>query len=249
MKENWIQSFIKSAGAILLVAALARFVIASGNSPVLPLSEPMLGIPLRFAALTVGGIELTVALICLFGKKIHFQTGWLAWLATNYVVFWIGLFWMHCHPQATCIGSLTDPLRLSRGMTGFAIQLLPLGLLFGSYAALFQLWFANRGQTERRVAQKVAARPGTDGVGPAVLVRFLKISCISCGGHIEFPTNLLGKKIPCPHCRKETILRKPDFLKISCSFCNEHIAFPPHALGQKIKCPHCTRDITLTEPV
>jgi DNA-directed RNA polymerase subunit RPC12/RpoP len=248
MKENWIQSFIKSAGAILLAAALSRFLIATGNAPFLSLPDPALGIPLHYAVLMVGAVELLVAFICLFGRQIYIQTGWLAWLATNFVVFQAGLFWMHCHPQATCIGSLTDPLHLSRGASGFILDMLPVYLALGSYAALMQLWFANRGETERRVVKTVAGRPGTGGIGPAILVRFIKISCISCGGHIEFPTNLLGEKIPCPHCQATIILKRPETIKISCSVCDGHIEVPVHALGQKISCPHCSMEITLMEP-
>jgi len=48
-----------------------------------------MGIPLRYAVLLVGGFELAVALICLFGRRLGLQIGWLAWMATNYAV--IGL--------------------------------------------------------------------------------------------------------------------------------------------------------------
>ena len=123
---KWIRYFILSAGAILLAAALSRFLIAVGNAQVLALPEPMLGIPLRYAVLLVGGFELVVALICLFGRKTGLQLGWLAWLATNYAVYRIGLLTMDIHQQGTCIGSLTDPLNLARGTVGMIIGLLPL---------------------------------------------------------------------------------------------------------------------------
>ncbi len=249
MEPKWIKPFILSAGGILLVAALIRVVIASGDAQALSLPEPMLGIPLRYAVLIVGGIELAAALICLFGGQVRLQTALLVWLSTNFLVLWTGLFWMKCHPQATCIGSLTDPFHLSRGMTGFVMQFLPLALLLGSYAALLQLRLAKGGSTESRTAPILAAKPGTDGTGPEVLVRFLKISCTACGGHVEFPTNLLGGKTPCPHCRAIITLKRPENIKISCSSCDGHIEFPSHALGQKIPCPHCNTDITLKEPV
>lgn len=227
MSKNWIQSFIKSAGAILLFSALVRFLIVTGNAPLLSLPDPALGIPLRYAVLIVGAIELIVALICLFGKKIYFQTGWLAWLGTNFVAFQAGLFWMHCHPQATCIGSLTDPLRLSRGTSGFILATLPICLMLGSYAALIQLWI---GRTSRLAANSV------------------KISCPACGGHIKFAAKNLGRKIPCPHCQTAIVLQTSGTLKMSCVLCGGHIAFPTHAIGQKIPCPHCAKTITLLNP-
>jgi predicted RNA-binding Zn-ribbon protein involved in translation (DUF1610 family) len=227
MEPRWIKPFIYSAGGILLAAALIRFIIAAGNAPALALPEPMLGIPLRYAVLMVGGIELVVAGVCLFGKQVALQAGWLAWLAGDFLVYQIGLLCMHCHPQATCIGSLTDPLRLARGTTGIIMAFLPLFLLLGSFAAVICLWLA--GRMPRTIAT-------------------IKMFCSSCGAHIEFASQNLGRKIPCPLCKTTLTLRAPENLKMSCSFCKEHIQFPVHAIGQKIPCPHCGMGITLKEP-
>jgi len=244
---KWIKPFIHSAGGILLAATLIRFVIAAGNAQIMVLPDPMLGIPLRYAVLLVGGLELVVALICLFGKRVGLQLGWLAWLGTNYVVFWIGLIWQHFSPQGTCIGSLTDPLHLSRGLTGYILQFLAFGLALGSYAALLQLWLAKRVKVESPSVQTAVANPGTARTGAPVLVRSLKISCTACGGHVEFPTNLLGETIPCPHCRATITLKRADNIKMSCSSCGGNIEFPAHALGEKIPCPHCAKTITLLQ--
>jgi predicted RNA-binding Zn-ribbon protein involved in translation (DUF1610 family) len=186
----------------------------------------VLGIPLRYAVLLVGGLELLVAFICLFGRQTGLQLGWLGWLATNYLVYRIGLLTMNCHPQATCVGSLTDPLHLSRGTTGFIIELMPFYLLLGSYAAGIWLWMEGR---------------------KAKSAKFLKMSCPACGIHIRFDGRNLGQNISCPHCQTAITLRKPDLLKMTCFFCQEHIEFPSHALGEKIPCPHCKMDITLKE--
>jgi DNA-directed RNA polymerase subunit RPC12/RpoP len=248
---KWIRYFILSAGVILLVAALTRFLIAAGSAQVLALPDPMLGVPLRYAVLGVGAFELVVALICLFGRRVGLQLGWLAWLGTNYIVFWIGLIWQHCPPQGTCIGSLTDPLRVYYGTTRYVFQFLPFGLALGSYAALLQLWFAKRVKAKRPsvpAVQTAVANSGTARTGTAVLVRSLKISCTACGGHVEFPTNLLGETIPCPHCRATIILKRADNIKMSCSSCGGHVEFPSHALGQIIPCPHCNTDVILAKP-
>ena len=127
-----IKLFIYSAGAILLAAALERFLVATGQTPVLTFPEPVMGVPLRYAVLLVGAFELAVALVCLFGRQTGLQLGWLAWMATNYVVYRIGLLTMGMHHQATCIGSLTDPLYLERGTVGIMGGLSPLHFLIGS---------------------------------------------------------------------------------------------------------------------
>jgi predicted RNA-binding Zn-ribbon protein involved in translation (DUF1610 family) len=225
---KWIRYFILSAGVILLVAALTRFLIVADNAQVLASPEPLLGIPLRHAVLLVGGFELAVALICLFGKRTGLQLGWLAWLGTNYVVFWIGLVWQHYSPQGACIGSLTDPLHLTRGISGLVLQFIPVYLLLGSYAAVVWLWLEGR---------------------RAKAADFLKMSCPSCGVHLRFDGRNIGQNIPCPHCQTTIVLRKPDEnLKMACVLCGGRIEFPPHAIGSKIPCPHCAKNITLLKP-
>ena len=218
--------FIYSAGAVLLAATLERLLIATGSAQALALPEPVMGIPLRYAVLLVGGFELVVALICLFGKQTGLQLGWLAWMATNYAVYRIGLLTMGIHQQGTCIGTLTDPLHLERGTFGNIIGVLPLYLLVGSYVGVFWLWLAGC---------------------RAKAAKFIKMSCPACGVHLRFDDRNLGQKILCPQCQKSITLRKPDLLKIVCFFCQEHIEFPSHAIGEKMPCPHCNMDITLKE--
>jgi hypothetical protein len=244
MKTRWIRIFIWSAGGILLAAGLERFLVAFGHAQALSLPEPVLGIPIRYAVLLVGGLELTVALICLFGKRTSVQLGWLAWLAVNYAVYRIGLFAMHCHPQTTCIGALTDPLQLAHEPTGFITSLIPVWLLAGACAAM--VWTLI--DEKMSVVKPVMAMPVPGRRGPEAFVRSLKISCTVCGGHIEFPTNFFGERIPCPHCQASIILQKPRNLKMSCPACEGHVAFPDYALGQKIPCPHCKMEIILKEP-
>jgi len=240
---KWIKPFIYTTGGILLAAALERFLIAVGNAQVLALPDPMLGISLRYAVLAVGAFELVVALICLFGKRVGLQIGWLAWLGTNCVVFWIGLVWQHCSPQGACIGSLTDPLRIYHGTTGYILQFLPFGLALGSYAAAASLWFSADARTARLAgARQLAARHGaTTGL--------LEMACPACGGPVKFAAPNVGLQVSCPQCHAAITLRKPDDnLKMTCVLCGGHIEFPAHAVGQKIDCPHCAKTITLLRP-
>ena len=219
--------FLQINGGILLAAALERFMVAAGDAQALSLPEPMLGIPLRLAVLLTAVLELAVALVCLFGHNMELRLGLLAWLTTNYSVIWIALVWQHCSPQGSCIGSLTDPLRLSHGIIRGATEWLPIFLLAGSYAAVIWLWLNDR--------QKA--------VPTAV-----KISCPACGVHIQFASSNLGRVISCPQCHADITLRRPQNLKTSCFFCQGHIEFPSHAIGTKMRCPHCSMDITLKAP-
>ncbi len=222
--EAWIRRFIWLCGVILLSAALLRFIIAAGSIQALSLPEPALGIPLRLAVLIVGILELTVAGFCLFGKSISLQIGWLVWLSGTYVLYRAGLIWMSCNLQATCIGSLSDPLQLSRGIVAHIVSYIPACLLAGSCASAAWLGLKWRAVVPESV---------------------YKMSCPSCGVHIRFDYQNLGQEIPCPQCRSLIKLRKPENLKTSCFFCKGHIEFPAHAIGEKLNCPHCKKGITL----
>jgi len=226
-----IKFFIRSAGALLLAAALIRFLIAAGSDEALSMPEPMLGLPIRYAVLLVGGFELLVALVCLFGRRLGLKLVSLALATVIYLFYWIGLFMMHCHPQTTCIGSLTDPLRLAHGTIGIISEFLPAYLALGSYSALLWLFIVKPMLNRRQ----------------QLLNESLKMSCPACGIHIRFAGKNLGQKIPCPQCKTSITLRRPDLLKMACFFCHGHIKFPPHAIGEKISCPHCNMGITLKE--
>jgi DNA-directed RNA polymerase subunit RPC12/RpoP len=228
MEPRWIKPFVYSAGGILLAAALIRFVIAAGNAPVMALPEPTLGIPLRYAVLVIGAIEAAVALYSLFGSQTALQVAWLGWLTANFVFFRFLLLLVRSHPQATCIGSLTDPLHLSRGMPGLIMTGALLYFLLGScVASVNLLWL------EDQIPQPAETR---------------KMTCPGCGIHIRFALQNLGQRIPCPHCQRIITLREPDLLKTVCLYCKQHIEFPAHAIGQKIRCPHCKNEIPLKEP-
>jgi hypothetical protein len=94
---------------------------------------------------------------------------------------------------------LTDPLRIYRGGTGFALQFFPFGLALGSYSAAVLLLFS----AEARTARLARSRQRDAAAG------LVKMVCPSCGGHIEFPSHALGQKIGCPHCAKTITLLQP----------------------------------------
>ena len=240
---NGIKLFIRVGGAILLAAALIRFLIAAGTSPALALPEPFIGVSIRTAVLIVGGFELVVALFCLFGRWPWLQLGGLAFLATGYAVYVLVLLAKGVQVQASCLGSLTDPLRIYRSGTGYALQFMPFGLALGSYADAIALWFSADARTARLARARQVATQRDATAGPMAMV------CPSCGGHISFAAPNAGQQSHCPHCQAAITLRVPDEnLKTACVLCGGHIEFPVHAIGQKIPCPHCAKIITLLKP-
>ena len=222
-----LRLFIRLAGALLLALALASLLDAAVNPELLSLREPLLQVPMRSAVWGAAGLELVVALVCLFGKQAGIATAFILWLSTDFLVYRIGLRWQGCNTQWGCLGNAMNNLPLLPGADYGGINSLT-GLLFlGSFAGTIWLWLLGR-------EARAALTP--------------KMFCPNCGGHIQFAIQDLGRKIPCPLCRTTLTLRAPENLKMSCSFCQRHIEFPVHALGQKISCPHCKMTVILKEP-
>lgn len=55
---------------------------------------------------------------------------------------------------------------------------------------------------------------------------YFKIECATCKGHIEFPKELHGQTIPCPHCGLTTVLRVAGYIE-SAPFPTQSHAPPP----------------------
>jgi xanthosine utilization system XapX-like protein len=236
-RMKWTRHFIHSTGAILLAAAITRFAILIGHDQVLALPDPLLGIPLLYAVLVVGVVELAIALVCLLSKRTGFQLALPAWWAMVGTAFAIGLFASHCHPQITCLGGLTDPFQLHHGLVGQAMNVMPVYFVLGSF--IFAADF------HRRRGGSTAPHPQPPTRQPGMIAPFIKIACPQCGGHSEFSEKLIVERIPCPHCKTGITLEKAKCVKMSCPGCGGHIEFSCEAFGQKVGCPRCGREITL----
>jgi len=139
--------FLSSAAIVLLATGTAKLISASGNAQLLQSPDPILSITFRRVFLLVGGLELFVAMICFFGKWVWLQAGLVALLATNFVVYRLGLILVGYHKPCSCLGNLTDALHISP-QTADTIMKIVLGyLLIGSYATLFWLWKQGRKST------------------------------------------------------------------------------------------------------
>jgi DNA-directed RNA polymerase subunit RPC12/RpoP len=237
---NW---FTNSAGGILALYGTTCVLGAFGKSRLMDIiPDPLFGISFRQLMLSAGIVGLTMACLCLFTNKRTLTLALIAWLVTNFLVYRIGLWTMGWHHPYAWLSGMMDGFGISPLMADGIVIVIVAYLIIGSIIML------RAGKNGSVAPQLIEAEHGKQGSGHPVFARFLKISCISCGGHVEFPTNILGEKIPCPHCRTTIILQKTRNLKMACAACDGHIEFPDHAIGEKIPCPHCNMDITLKEP-
>lgn len=226
--------FLLSAGAILLLGGAAKLLTVLEHPQVLDITDPVFSLSFRGILALIGLAEIAVAWLCLFTNKRGLSLTLVAWLTFNIAVYRIALWMMSWHHPWPLLGSLTEGLGISPLIADSLIAAASAYLFIGSSVLLLE--------TDGRLARFIAARLGRD---PNVV----KMSCSSCGGHIQFGIKSLGSQTTCPHCKAEVTLRRPEeMIKIFCYFCKGHIEFPPHAIGEKLKCPHCHNDITLKEP-
>jgi hypothetical protein len=92
----------------------------------------------------VGVVELVIAGICLFGKSQKLKLGLIAWLATSFVVYRLGLWWMGWKKPCGCLGNLTDALHLSPQAADSLMKVILAYLLIGSYGLLIWRWRQGR---------------------------------------------------------------------------------------------------------
>jgi hypothetical protein len=174
--------FVLLAGTILTFTGMGAISGGLAKDQLLDLADPIFSLSFRGLMLAFGTAEMLAAFLCLFTDMRTLSLGLVAWLSGNFMVYRIGLWSMGWHHSC---GFLIDPLGLSLTTTDIIFSVSSTFLLVGSVATLWH---------ERRTLQAVT---------------FLKISCISCGGHIEFPTAAVGQKIQCPHCAKNITLLSP----------------------------------------
>jgi hypothetical protein len=132
--------FICSAGALLMITGTAKLISASGDAQLLQNPDPILSVSFRHVFWVVGVLELILAMVCFFGKRVGLQAGLVALLATNFVVYRLGLILVGYHKPCSCLGNLTDALHISPQTADTAMKIVLGYLLLGSYATLFWLW-------------------------------------------------------------------------------------------------------------
>ena len=134
--------FIPSAATGLAITGAAKAWSAFAPSKLLAVADPITGLQFGHLMLAVGLLELVIAGICLFSNAQKLSLALIAWLATNFVVYRLGLWWMGWHKPCGCLGNMTDALHLSPQAADNIMKVIMAYLLVGSY---WLLWRQLRG--------------------------------------------------------------------------------------------------------
>lgn len=141
---KFFKIFFISTGILLLLTAAAKIVSAGGIARILDLFDPIFGLPFRAIFWTAGILELVVSSVCLFGKSLSVKALAVACIATNFLLYRIGLTLMGYHSPCPCLGNLTDALRIPPQIADTVMKIILAYLFIGSYGTLFWLWRQRR---------------------------------------------------------------------------------------------------------
>lgn len=140
--------FYYSSGALFFFTSLAKIVAALGTAKILLMTDPLTGLAFRNLLLLTAVIELMVAILCVVKINHFYKTLSIAWLASIFLLYRVGLWWINWHRPCHCLGDITDSLHISASTADFIMKIILAYLLLCSYTTLFWIW-----------RQKLAASP------------------------------------------------------------------------------------------
>jgi hypothetical protein len=193
-KRHLAEAFLASAGALLMASGLMLMASgAGGQGGGLP-HEPLFQMSLPLFFRLVGGVELAVALGCLFGKRISMQVGLVLWVAASILAYGFSLTESGVKGGFNGYsGIISEEFGVSHRLVNGFLEMTVLYWLLGGLLFTVWGWWADHRQAV-----------------PAMV----KMACPGCEGHIEFPEEALERKIACPHCQKEITLEKSEIQEI-----------------------------------
>src|SRR5579885_3181390 len=212
--QNALRIFKDGAGALLLGAATVLFVSnwAGALPDAVPPREPVFLIPVPDLFWIAGGLAAAAALGCLLFDRLFFQMLGLAWLTSCFLAYRVGLFFSGAHTLGGYLGDVSRAFGIAPAAAGFMADALLVCLLLSSVFAAVWLWQHEEpipAKTDLKTvcpecggqiafaAVRVGQQIACPHCGKAVTLRrheMLKMTCVLCGGHLEFPVHAVGRK-------------------------------------------------------
>ncbi len=144
------RGFVLTAGIIFLLTGAAKVWSAIGGAPILLIADPLVGISFRHLMLTVGLLELGLVVVCIVPKAQRVSLPLVAWLATIFALYRMGLWWVEWQSPCRCLGNFTDALHLSPQAGDNIMKVTLAYLLIGSYSLILVQWRRAEGAMARK---------------------------------------------------------------------------------------------------
>jgi hypothetical protein len=115
--------------------------------------DPTLGLRFGKLMLAAATVEIVVALVCFCAKvRTKQRLRLVAWIATVFLVYRIGLWYVGWQHPCPCLGALAQGLHLSDVAADRLMQAVLAFLLLGSYSLLLRTWWNEPGSLCRAVS-------------------------------------------------------------------------------------------------
>lgn len=136
--NEWHRTRFKVVAAWLLLATgVAKLVAVFGSVPILAEPDPLVGFLARRNLLLVAAVmEIAIAGYILLRKSQLKNLLLVAWLATVFLGYRLGLWVIGYQGACGCLGKVTDSLNVSPVLANFTMQGLLAYLLLFSYGYL-----------------------------------------------------------------------------------------------------------------
>lgn len=142
--EKRTKSCVWLSCAILTVSALCKLIRASGSARILAESDPLFGISNRDLFLLVGLLEIWLAVLLAGRHTLYVKLLLIAGLATNFVVYRAGLFYLGVHKPCPCLGNALEWTHVNVRTLDLAMTGVLLWLLSTSFIPLFLLFWCRK---------------------------------------------------------------------------------------------------------
>jgi len=177
--------FVLISGAVLLWLGITNLTTVLVNAGLYDLSDPAIGIKIRYTVLIIGVLETLVGVVCLLNATSYFSIVLLSWLTMCLVGYRVSLAILEWPRPYHWI----SPVMAHWDVSSNVADLIVTGLLAWIWVGgITFLVFGKAGRVKEQV------------------VVFYKTRCQNCGGKVEFPAHGLGRQVPCPHCSAPMIL-------------------------------------------
>ncbi|MGO9271447.1 MAG: hypothetical protein ACLQOO_14495 [Terriglobia bacterium] len=133
--------FTNTAAALLLALSTALFIINLSGPPDLILPrDPISGLSFRYLFWIFAVVAALLAFLCLFSDRPVRLLPWVAWLAFNFLVYRVGLYFDGCHSLAGFLSCVTYAFGLPPKAASLLLDLAFAYLLIGSCITLLCHW-------------------------------------------------------------------------------------------------------------
>jgi hypothetical protein len=163
---NRIQShFVNAVAVLLFCAAAINLLSASSSVPVLNQPDVLLQLNDRLALnsrlvlILKGILELSFSGYLLAGKESWHKLLWVAWLATNLLIYRIGSWWSGAPVFSDCAGNLIDWFTVSPRWLGALSNILLTLMFVGSSGLLLIGWLKELKASKKETVVNVSRQP------------------------------------------------------------------------------------------